>query len=95
VDGGGSRRVALAGEMIASLARDNGWVGLVINGCVRDASALRDLDVGIKAIGTTPRASEKAGLGEIDVPVTFGDVTFRPGDKLFSDDDGVVTLGGA
>jgi regulator of ribonuclease activity A len=92
VDGGGSRRVALAGEMIASLARDNGWVGLIINGCVRDASALRELDVAIKAIGTSPRASKKTGLGQIDVPVTFGDVTFRPGDMLFSDDDGVVTL---
>jgi regulator of ribonuclease activity A len=94
VDGGGSRRVALAGEMIASLARDNGWAGLVINGCVRDAAALSGLDVGIKAIGSAPRASGKAGLGEVDVPVTFGDVTFRPGHRLFSDEDGVVTLGG-
>ena len=92
VDGAGSRRVALAGEKVASLARDNGWVGLVINGCIRDAAALRGLDVGINAIGTTPRASGKAGLGELDVPVTFGDVTFRPGDMLFSDEDGVVTL---
>jgi regulator of ribonuclease activity A len=92
VDGGGSARVALAGEMIASLARDNGWAGLVINGCVRDAAALRTLDVGITAIGTTPRPSEKAGHGEVDVPVTFGDVTFRPGDLVFSDEDGVVTL---
>ena len=92
VDGGGSRRVALAGEKVASLARDNGWAGMVINGCIRDAAALRGLDVGINAIGTTPRASGKAGLGEVDVPVTFGDVTFRPGDMLFSDEDGVVTL---
>lgn len=92
VDGGGSQRVALVGEIVASLARDTGWAGLVINGCVRDVAALRDLDLGIKAIGTTPRPSGKAGLGEIDVPVTFGGVTFRPGDMLFSDDDGVVTL---
>jgi regulator of ribonuclease activity A len=67
--------------------------GLVINGCVRDVAALRELDLGIKAIGSTPRPSGKEGLGEIDVPVTFGGVTFRPGDMLFSDDDGVVTLG--
>jgi regulator of ribonuclease activity A len=92
VDGGGSRRVALAGELVATLARDNGWAGLIINGCVRDAAALAGLDVGIKAIGSAPRASGKAGLGEVDVPVTFGDVTFRPGDMLFSDEDGVVTL---
>ncbi len=93
VDGGGSRRVALAGELVATLARDNGWAGIIIHGCVRDAAALSGLDVGIKAIGSSPRASGKAGLGEVDVPVTFGDVTFRPGDMLFSDEDGVVTLG--
>ena len=93
VDGGGSRRVALAGELVATLARDNGWAGIIIHGCVRDAVALAGLDVGIKAVGSSPRASGKAGLGEVDVPVTFGDVTFRPGDLLFSDEDGVVTLG--
>jgi regulator of ribonuclease activity A len=92
VDGGGSRRVALMGERLATLARDHGWAGLVLNGCVRDASALRELDIGIDAIGANPRPSRKAGLGEVDVPVTFGDVTFRPGDRLFSDEDGVVTL---
>jgi len=93
VDGGGSLRVALVGEIVADLARNGGWAGLVINGCVRDVAALRELDLGIKAIGSTPRPSGKEGLGEIDVPVTFGGVTFRPGDMLFSDDDGVVTLG--
>ena len=92
VDGGGSLRVALVGEIVAGLARDSGWAGLVINGCVRDVAALRELDLGIKAIGSTPRPSGKEGLGEIDVPVTFGGVTFRPGDMLFSDDDGVVVL---
>jgi regulator of ribonuclease activity A len=92
IDGGGSLRVALVGEIVAGLARDGGWAGLVIDGCVRDVAALRELDLGIKAIGSTPRPSGKEGLGEIDVPVTFGGVTFRPGDMLFSDDDGVVTL---
>jgi len=95
VDGGGSLRVALVGEIVAGLARDGGWAGLVINGCVRDVAALRELDLGIKAIGSTPRPSGKEGLGEIDVPVTFGGVTFHPGDMLFSDEDGVVVLGRA
>ena len=92
VDGAGSLRVALVGEIVASLARDGGWAGLVVNGCVRDVAALRDLDLGIKAIGSTPRPSGKEGLGEVDVPVTFGGVTFRPGDMLFSDEDGVVVI---
>lgn len=92
VDGGGSLRVALVGDMVARLAHDNGWAGLVIHGCVRDAAALGKLELGIKALGSNPRPSGKSGAGEIDVPVTFGGVTFRPGAFLCSDDDGVVVV---
>jgi regulator of ribonuclease activity A len=92
VDGGGSVRVALVGDMVAGLARDSGWAGLIINGCVRDAAALGGLALGVKALGTHPRASGKIGAGEIDAPVTFGGVTFRAGAFLWSDDDGVVVV---
>jgi regulator of ribonuclease activity A len=92
VDGGGSLRVALVGDDIASLALGNGWAGLVLNACVRDSATLRTLEIGIKALGTHPRPSAKNGDGEIDVPVTFGGVTFTPGARLVSDDDGVVVV---
>ena len=92
VDGGGSLHVALVGENVAGLALANGWAGLVINGCVRDAAALRTLAIGLKALGTHPKASRKQGDGEVDVPVAFGGVTFAPGARLASDDDGVVVL---
>jgi regulator of ribonuclease activity A len=92
VDGGGSLRVALVGDNIAALAQAHGWVGFVIHGCVRDAAALRELPIGIKALGTHPKPSGKRGEGEVDVPVTFGGVTFTPGSRVASDDDGVVVL---
>jgi regulator of ribonuclease activity A len=92
IDAGGSLRVALVGDSVAGLARENGWAGLILNGCVRDSAALRELAIGIKALGTHPKASGKAGDGEIDVPVTFGDVTFTPGARVASDDDGIVVL---
>jgi regulator of ribonuclease activity A len=92
VDGGGSLRVALVGDNIASIAQDNGWAGLIIHGCVRDSAALRELPIGIKALGRHPKPSGKAGEGELDVPVTFGDVTFHPGARVASDDDGIVVL---
>ena len=95
VDGGGSRRVALMGDMVAGLAAQNGWAGLVIHGCVRDSAALADLELGIAALGTNPRPSGKAGDGEVDVPVTFGGVTFRPGDHLAGDADGIVVIASA
>jgi len=92
VDGGGSVHTALMGDLIAASAVSNGWAGVVINGAVRDVAALRRLDLGIKALGSNPRKSAKDGLGEIDVPVTFGGVQFRPGQRLWSDDDGIVVL---
>jgi regulator of ribonuclease activity A len=92
VDGAGSLRVALVGEVVAGLARDNGWAGLVLHAAVRDVAALRDLDLGIKALGSNPRPSAKTGRGEIEVPVMFGGVTFRPGAMLYSDEDGIVVL---
>jgi regulator of ribonuclease activity A len=92
IDGGGSLHSALVGDLIAELARSNGWAGLIINGAVRDAAALRDIDIGIKALGTNPRKSTKTGEGERDVEVTLGGVTFVPGDLAYSDDDGIVLV---
>ena len=90
VDGGGSLRSALMGDMIAAAAVDNGWAGAVILGAVRDTRALGGLDLGVKALGSNPRKSAKDGAGRLDVPVVFGDVTFVPGEWLYSDEDGIV-----
>ncbi|MDV6014561.1 ribonuclease E activity regulator RraA [Haloechinothrix sp. LS1_15] len=92
VDGGGSLHTALTGDLIAQSAVDNGWHGLVLHGAVRDSAVLADLPIGIKALGTNPRKSSKAGAGSVDVPVGFGGITFHPGDQLYADDDGVVLL---
>ena len=92
VDGGGSLRVALLGDMIAALAAANGWVGLVVYGGLRDVAVLRQIPLGIKALGSNPRPSGKVGAGEMDVPVEFGGITFQPGAMLYSDDDGIVVL---
>jgi regulator of ribonuclease activity A len=92
VDAGGSQRCALVGDNLARLGLDNGWAGIVVYGCVRDAAALDELGFGVKALGTNPRASNKGGKGEIDVPVTFGEITFTPGAQLAADRDGVVVL---
>jgi regulator of ribonuclease activity A len=95
IDGEGSLHTALVGDVIAELARSNGWAGLVVHGAVRDAAALRELDLGIKALGTNPRKSGKTGVGERDVTVSFGGVTFVPGDIAYSDDDGIVVVAAA
>jgi regulator of ribonuclease activity A len=92
VDGDGSLHTALVGDLIAELARSNGWAGVIVNGAVRDAAALRGIDIGIKALGTNPRKSTKTGAGERDVEITLGGVTFVPGEIAHSDDDGIVVV---
>ncbi len=90
VDGAGSLRCALLGDLLAARARDNGWNGLVVYGCVRDAADLADLDIGIKALNTHPCRSHKGGEGEIGSVVTFAGVTLHPGEWLCADRDGIV-----
>ncbi|MFI6455235.1 ribonuclease E activity regulator RraA [Streptosporangium amethystogenes] len=90
VDGAGSLRTALMGDLIAASAVSSGWSGVVVNGAVRDTVALAGLDLGIKALGSNPAKSAKEGTGELDVPVTFGEVVFTPGAWLYSDEDGIL-----
>lgn len=90
VDGAASLRSALVGDIIAGLGQKNGWSGLVIWGAVRDTVALGKLDLGIKALGSNPWRSAKSGAGQMDVAVSFGGVEFKPGDWLYSDEDGIL-----
>lgn len=90
IDGGGSMRCALVGDMLAKKAVDNGWAGIVVYGCVRDTAALGTLPIGIKALGAHPLRSDKRGEGQRDVVVRFAGVTFRPGDWLYADEDGII-----
>jgi regulator of ribonuclease activity A len=90
IDGGGSLRRALVGDQLAALALKNGWGGIVVNGCIRDALAIGTMDIGILALDTHPRKTAKKGQGESNVAVTFGGVTFRPDEWLYADEDGVL-----
>lgn len=90
VDGGGSKRCALLGDKLASIAASRDLAGIVVNGCVRDSKELASIEVGILALATHPKKSGKAGDGERDVPVEFGGITWTPGYYAYADKDGVV-----
>lgn len=90
VDGGGSLRCALLGGNLAQLAEQNGWAGVVVNGCVRDTLELNDVNVGVAALTTSPRRSQKLGTGERDVPVQLPGALVHPGEWIYADLDGVL-----
>lgn len=90
VDGGGSLRCALVGGNLGKLAEKNGWAGIVVNGCVRDAEELNGCDVGIRALALHPQRSVRKGVGDRDIAVVIAGVTVRPGDWIYADGDGVL-----
>jgi regulator of ribonuclease activity A len=90
VDAGAATHFAMVGDRLAALAVDNGWAGIIVNGCVRDAAELAQLPLGVWALGTNPRKTEKRGQGVREVEVQFGGVRFAPGAYLYADEDGVV-----
>lgn len=90
VDGGASKRCALLGDNIAEMAYKNGWSGIIINGCIRDSADIAKMPLGVKAITTYPLKSSKRDVGLRDVAVTFAGATFRPGDWVHADGDGVL-----
>lgn len=95
VDGGGSLRCALMGDMIGESAVQNGWEGVIVYGCVRDVDALAELDLGVQALAPIPLKSVRKGVGETNLPVTFGGVTFVPGEFVYADNNGVIVSGKA
>jgi regulator of ribonuclease activity A len=92
VDGGGSLRCALLGDILAHKAVDNGWAGVVVNGCIRDVAEIGAMSLGIMALASNPRKSVKKGVGEIGVEVRFSGVSFRPGEWIYADEDGIVVF---
>ena len=90
IDGGGSSRRALFDASSAQVAIDNDWEGVVIYGSVREVDSLAELDIGVLAVAAIPVNAECESIGEVDVPVNFGGVTFLPEDHLYADSTGVI-----
>ncbi|MGS0524266.1 ribonuclease E activity regulator RraA [Zobellia nedashkovskayae] len=88
--GGGSLRCALVGDQLATLALKNNWSGIIVNGCIRDSKLINTMDVGVRALNTCPVKSVKRNMGENDIPVNFGGVTFVPDYYVYVDTDGIL-----
>ncbi len=90
VDGKASLTRALLGDMLAEQAVSNGWQGIVINGCIRDAGTIATLSLGVKALGCNPIKTEKLGVGEINKTITFAGVEFVAGQYIYGDSNGLA-----
>ena len=90
VDGGASLRYSLFGGNLGVKAVDNNWAGVVVWGALRDVEELCDLPIGILALASVPRKTNKRGQGVCDVEVEVAGMTVVPGSFIYADDNGVV-----
>lgn len=92
VDGAASLRMALTGDQVLGRGLKNGWAGIVIHGCVRDVVEVRELQIGVKALASSPGKRLRRGDGFRNIPVSFLGVDYVPGDYLFADETGIIVL---
>ncbi|APX93302.1 ribonuclease activity regulator protein RraA [Halomonas sp. 1513] len=90
VDAGGSQRCALLGDRLAEQALENGWVGVVIHGCVRDVDVLAEMEFGVQALGVHPRRGSATGGGQRDQRLHVAGASIVPGQWLYADNNGIV-----
>jgi len=83
---------AVVGENLMKFAHQNGWVGIVINGYVRDTKITKNIPVGLWALGTCSRKSHNERVAQRDVELEFGGVTFKNGEYLLGDHDGIIVI---
>ncbi|KAL6964777.1 hypothetical protein U1Q18_035834, partial [Sarracenia purpurea var. burkii] len=90
VDGGGSLRCAILGGNPVVQAQNNGWAGIVVNGCIRDVDEINGCDIGVRALASHPIKANKKGMGEKHVPVTIAGTRICDGEWLYADTDGIL-----
>jgi regulator of ribonuclease activity A len=90
VNGFNSKLVAFIGDNLAQLAIDNNWRGIIVNGCVRDVEVLKQMKLGVYALGTCPKKSLKNNEGEINKPFITEGIEIHSGNWAYVDENGIL-----
>jgi regulator of ribonuclease activity A len=90
INGFSSKKFAFIGDIMADNAINNGWEGVIVNGCVRDIEILKKMNLGVMALGVTPRSTLKRGFGDINQNVDFLSLSIQPNDWVYADLNGVI-----
>lgn len=94
VDVGGEREIGYWGEVLTTAAEARGIAGLVIDGCVRDVTALAAHEFPVFGTGLALPGATKQHPGAVGRPAVVGDVEVAVGDWVVGDPDGVVVVPG-
>lgn len=89
---GGDTRHACTGDLHATLAKQRGLGGFVVDGFVRDSGPIAQMNFPVYARGLQLRGPVKRQPGRLNVPLAIDGLVVEPGDYLFGDDDGLVLV---
>jgi regulator of RNase E activity RraA len=94
VDARGEMTSGVFGEMMMTYFKGRGGAGVVIDGCLRDIAAIKELGLGLWIRGATPNFHTQTVQfpAAINVPVACGGALVLPGDVIVADDDGAVCI---
>ncbi|KAJ8485593.1 hypothetical protein OPV22_018078 [Ensete ventricosum] len=90
VDGGASMRCAILGGNPVQQAQNNGWAGIIVNGCIRDVDEINGCDIGVRALAPHPMKANKKGIGEKHVAINLAGTRIFDGEWLYADTDGIL-----
>ena len=88
----GEPNLSVWGGIMSTMAARKGIAAVVTDGVVRDLAQTREVGFPVWCTGRTPAAPTKDGPGQLNTPVTCGNVIVNPGDLVLADDDGVVVI---
>lgn len=92
IDVEGDLGCAVIGEVLMSIAKTRGVLGIVVDGAVRDIDAFEEHHFPCWAKGINLRGPLKEGPGSINVPISLGGMIVHPGDIILGDSDGVIAV---
>ncbi len=92
IDAGSGKDRAILGELMATYCEKRGIAGIVVDGCIRDAAIIKEMDISVYARGLSPNGPYKNGPGEINIPVVIGGKVIHPGDIIVGDNDGLIAI---
>ena len=88
----GFQGTAAVGDRIAGMIKNNGGIGLITDGPMRDLEGIIETGLSCFCTGLNPNSPYNSGPAKIGYPTEIGNKTIHSGDIIVADADGVTVV---